>query len=305
MLVLAVAFIAASRLSGCAHPLADDAIELRSPEVSESSGLAVSRLNPSVIWTHNDSGDSARLFAFDLQGNCLAELTLDEVKATDWEDMCSFTHDGRSYLAVGDVGDNNRKRKKVAIHVFAEPHLGEVAEVASSSKPQQIQQLECDEYITIEVEYPQPVDCESLAYDPRRAEFLLCSKETLASNLYRVPVAFDLESAQKKKSREQQVKAVAEQVASIPLATAADISADGELLTISTYGPAFVLPRATHGGWETDPGRMRIFQLPNRRQGESICFSSDQKHVLLTSEFRPTPLWKLPFDMEKTSAFTE
>ena len=32
-------------------------------QITESSGLVKSRKYPSVYWTHNDSGDSARIFA--------------------------------------------------------------------------------------------------------------------------------------------------------------------------------------------------------------------------------------------------
>ncbi|MEM0924562.1 MAG: hypothetical protein AAGJ83_00855 [Planctomycetota bacterium] len=36
----------------------DDALELGSPELSECSGIAFSRVAPNCIWSHNDSGDT-------------------------------------------------------------------------------------------------------------------------------------------------------------------------------------------------------------------------------------------------------
>ena len=39
--------------------------------IRESSGLAASRLRPGVFWTHNDSGDKPRLYAFDTAGTHL------------------------------------------------------------------------------------------------------------------------------------------------------------------------------------------------------------------------------------------
>ncbi|MCA9179984.1 MAG: hypothetical protein KDA51_00990, partial [Planctomycetales bacterium] len=48
-------------------------------------------------------------------------------------------------------------------------------------------------------------------------------------------------------------------------------------------------------GWQTEGDQAAlIFNLPNRRQGESICFSSDGKRLWLTSEFIPTPLLEVP-----------
>ena len=38
------------------------------PDLAESSGLAISRRNPGVLWSHNDSGNAAVLFALDGSG---------------------------------------------------------------------------------------------------------------------------------------------------------------------------------------------------------------------------------------------
>ena len=43
-------------------------------EIREASGIAASRKNSNVFWTHNDSGDENRLFAFDEQGRHLGEI---------------------------------------------------------------------------------------------------------------------------------------------------------------------------------------------------------------------------------------
>ena len=40
---------------------------IKDDAVTESSGVAASRCNTGVYWTHNDSGDDAFLFAFNLQ----------------------------------------------------------------------------------------------------------------------------------------------------------------------------------------------------------------------------------------------
>jgi len=40
----------------------------RSPRVRESSGVAASRAHAGVLWTHNDSGDDAYVYATDLAG---------------------------------------------------------------------------------------------------------------------------------------------------------------------------------------------------------------------------------------------
>ena len=55
--------------------------------VTELSGIAASRAHPGVFYAHNDSGDSARFFAFDASGNTIGEFVLQGITAVDWEDM--------------------------------------------------------------------------------------------------------------------------------------------------------------------------------------------------------------------------
>ena len=56
-------------------------------EISEASGLVASRQNTNVLWTHNDSGDSSRLYALDTEGRDLGVYTLAEIDPRDWEDI--------------------------------------------------------------------------------------------------------------------------------------------------------------------------------------------------------------------------
>src|SRR5438309_1605081 len=39
--------------------------------LTEASGVAASRNNPGVLWTHNDSGHPAQIYALDTQGRLL------------------------------------------------------------------------------------------------------------------------------------------------------------------------------------------------------------------------------------------
>ena len=55
----------------------------------ESSGLAVSRRQPGVLWSHNDSGDGPNLYAIDLSGRLLATIPVANAAARDWEDIAS------------------------------------------------------------------------------------------------------------------------------------------------------------------------------------------------------------------------
>src|SRR3954469_1212980 len=46
------------------------------PELTEASGLIASHNNRDVLWTHNDAGDTPRIFAIDTQGRKLGIYNL-------------------------------------------------------------------------------------------------------------------------------------------------------------------------------------------------------------------------------------
>src|SRR5438105_1945139 len=56
-------------------------------ELTEASGVVASRNNSNVLWTHNDKGDSARIFAIDTQGRKLGVYTLLGATNVDYEDI--------------------------------------------------------------------------------------------------------------------------------------------------------------------------------------------------------------------------
>jgi hypothetical protein len=90
----------------------------------ETSGLAVSVRYPDVVWSHNDSGDDARVYALDRSGAVVARLDLEGIEARDWEAMdrgpCALDP-GTECLYLADTGDNVRRRDVLVIHLVPEP----------------------------------------------------------------------------------------------------------------------------------------------------------------------------------------
>lgn len=88
--------------------------------IDESSGLIHSRRYPEkdLFWTHNDSGDKARLFAVDSKGTLLREYKVSGATNYDWEEI---TADDKGNLIVGDIGDNGARRKEIVLYRFPEP----------------------------------------------------------------------------------------------------------------------------------------------------------------------------------------
>ena len=253
---------------------------LANPQISESSGLACGRRNRGVFWTHNDSGDSARVFAFTLRGEHVATYTILGAHAGDWEDMASFEAQGNGYLLLGDVGDNERRRQKCTLYVVVEPPVGTPERPAAG-------QVRVGRQMDFTYE-DGPHNCEAVAIDPTDGMIYLASKEDGGScKVYALPW-------QQPESRTAVVaKAVA--ALAIPAATAMDISPDGLRAVILTYGHAYEYARRDGEKWfEAFARPPRVLRMPKRRQGETVCYGPDGKTLYLTSEFAPTPLFEVP-----------
>ena len=76
--------------------------------ITEASGLAASRRNPGVWWTHNDSGGPNQVFALSDSGALLSTITLTNAENRDWEDIAVGPPSGHggATLYVADSGDN-------------------------------------------------------------------------------------------------------------------------------------------------------------------------------------------------------
>ena len=93
-------------------------------EIPEASGLAVSRRHPGVIWTHNDSGHAATLFALDLGGAVRGRVAV-PLRTRDWEDVSAGRCASHDCLYIADIGDNSLARRTIQIARVPEPALGD------------------------------------------------------------------------------------------------------------------------------------------------------------------------------------
>ena len=250
------------------------------PELTESSGLAASRATAGAFWTHNDSGDVARLFLLDGQGKTKMELRLRDTSAYDFEDMCSFRLDGKNWLLVADTGDNARKRNqrkpRAKLHLLEEP------------KPDGKRQHRVKVHRTLEFKYPDTShDCEGIAVDVAKREVLLITKSLnpFKTRMFRLPLL-----------PESDKLLTAELVCDlpVPIVTAIDLNPDGSRLFVMVPSRGFIIERKDNESWKSATSRApTTFAIPRLSQAESGCFTSDGGHLVVTSEGRSQPFWKL------------
>jgi hypothetical protein len=252
---------------------------LASQRIDESSGLACSRRRSAVFWTHNDSGDEARIYAFDKAGRDLGSCRLDDIRAYDWEDMVSFQWDGKSYLLLCDVGNNGRAAAVQIMYLVDEPRVDLQEGINADRLP--VRQI-------IHYSYEDDHrDCEAVAVDPTDRTLLFVTREKISPS-YVYSMSWPEPDPTK--------AFVARPIATLPfpLVTAMDVSPDGRRAVILTYGNAYEFVRRPGEDWSGAFARKaREIIMPVRVQGESICYGADGKTLYLTSEKLPTPLWEV------------
>lgn len=99
------------------------------PVLRESSGVAVSRMNVDVLWTHNDSDNEPVLYAIDITGAILGQFMVENATVRDWEDVsvgpCPLDVSS-DCIYVADTGDNLRRRSEYSVYIVTEPRLSEI-----------------------------------------------------------------------------------------------------------------------------------------------------------------------------------
>jgi hypothetical protein len=106
------------------------------PDVlDELSGIAVSARHPGVVYAHNDSGDSARFYAFRYDGVPLGEFHLDGADASDWEDMALGPCGDATCVYLADFGDNLQSRSDYSLYRVREPDVAATRPAGEVSLP--------------------------------------------------------------------------------------------------------------------------------------------------------------------------
>ena len=239
---------------------------LADKNLDEISGMVTSRTLPGLIYVHNDSGGEAAVYLLDSLGNNVGKIEFNNTKNRDWEDIAVGPGaDGKSYIYVGEIGDNNAVHDEVVIYRTPEP---DKLSAISSIIPQKIT-----------LKYPGGArDAESLMIDPISADIFIISKRDSVNTLYRL-------DADKFGAGEAEL----EELMKLPFtsAVAADISVDGSQILVKNYFSIFYWTRTTGESIEQAMRRAPV-QLPYspEPQGEAIGFLPNGKTYYTLSEKR-------------------
>ena len=258
---------------------------VESSAIDEASGIVASRRRPGVFWVHNDSGDSARLFALSSKGRSLATYEVLGAEARDWEDldigMGPIRH--LDYLYVGDIGDNQRRFDTVVVYRVPEPEVDPNVEVKAG--------------VTAVAEafrlrYPDgPHDAEALLVDPRTGALLIATKEREGpTQVFQA----DVRQPGPKPVGLRRIAELSLPASPLPggrLVTAGTLSRDGRWVLLKTYVSAYLWDRGDGtlaDAFQREPCRVPVALEP---QGEAAAFVGDRLDYVTLSEGKRQPLY--------------
>lgn len=255
-------------------------------ELVETSGVAVGRRDPSVLWTHNDDGSV--LYAMDTTGSLLGEWPV-QPRLRDWEDLAAApceVHGDCLYLA--DTGDNAERRSDgdAVIVRVAEPDPFAVAgasspdpssdvSVAVSGRPG----LEGD---VLPIRLPDGArDVEAVFVLPGERLHLVTKGRNHAVTVYRYPIPLRGDTVTL-----EEVQRLTDGPASLGnQVTGASATEDGRFVAVRTYQTIefFAVDGDTLARIEDGVVNLRTLR---ESQGEAVALGPDGL-VVLTSEGGP------------------
>jgi hypothetical protein len=237
-----------------------------SKKLEEASGLVASRANPDYFWTHNDSGNPAQIYLINNRAEIVMTCNLANSKNRDWEDITigQGPEPGKSYLYVGDIGDNEARHPYKIIYRFIEPTRNE-------------DNLTITEFETFAIQLSDGVrDTEAMMMDPLTNDFFILSKREDSIRLYQLPNPWSVGDTLH-----------AELKSTLPFSrvVAADISADGSEVLVKNYDQIYYWKRS---GSLSIPELLQtegtILNYNPEPQGESIAWQLNGNGFYTLSE---------------------
>lgn len=262
---------------------------LNSSAITELSGLAPIIGREKSYWAINDSGNKPELFATTEQGQLITTIGL-PVPNRDWEDLASFTSNGKNWVVVADTGDNLQRRGTSSLFFFQQPDLTKLP-----------QSLKLHHRIDFNYE-DGPRNVESMAVSAATKKIFLIAKESDSATVYTLPLVLDnpvgfltakrvggLHELFTTDDTKWWERNFAKRFLLAP--TALDISADDRLAVVANYRHAYLFRRAEGESWESAFSRKPEVLLTHRmEQSESIAFSPDSERVIVSSEGLHAPV---------------
>lgn len=257
----------------------------RSPDIGESSGVAASKCQNNVLWTHNDSGDGPFIYAFNVRGENLGTWRVDGAENVDWEDIALARHgDGKCFLYISDTGNNKLDREALTIYRVEEPIVTDKDKGRRKRNASTTSRAE-----SMRFRFPDRIqDAETLMVNQLTGDiYILTKRLTEPSNIYKLRWPPD----------ETAVTASFVGKLSVPsipngLLTGGDISSDGRRVIVCDYAKGYELslPKEATDFDDIWKQTLRPIDLGKRETGEAVAYIPDASAIVATSEKVYSPI---------------
>lgn len=261
--------------------------KIEASDIKESSGLSASECQD-VLWTHNDQGNDALIYAMDLKGAHLGVWRVAGAQNIDWESIATIKDaGGKCSLLIADIGDNDEKRTEVLIYRIPEPTANVETSSSSAARPLHTANAE-----VLKFKYPDGSNnAETVLAHPTTGDIYIVSKKKKGpAGVYRVKPVFGAGSV-----------AAAEKVAdmSVPskpegLLTGGSMSPDGTRVMLCDVKGAYeyVLSPGSNfdSVWSQNPVAVDV---GDRKQGEGVSYGRDGMTLYASSEGKNSPIYMI------------
>jgi hypothetical protein len=264
--------------------------QLQNKQLNEISGIAASGIFNDIYYIHNDSGDTSRFFSISPDGKLKNIIYFngdpkEALGVADCEDIAvgPGPQIGKSYVYVGDIGDNYAHRKYISIYRLEEkPAWAKDSLIKATAIP-------------VHLKYPDgPKDAETLMIDPLEKLIYIISKRKDTVGVYTTPLNYKPNDTLVLTKR---CKLFFEGIKPLKWITAGDISKDGRQILLKSYVKVYYWQRTGNKHiWQIMQNAPRELPYQVEKQGEAIGFTPDGKGYYTTSEgvFSPIYYYKAP-----------
>lgn len=291
-LILSAGFLLSSEVIADAVP--EKLFEIRFNPIKELSGIVKSKRFEDVFWVHNDSGDSARLFAINSKGKVLYPAYLnvygeifEEGKQEweghkisiasnmDWEDIAV----DEEMIYISEMGNNGNARRDLGVYVIPEPNPRAVGGTRIL-KFLPIRYPEQEEFPAKKWHY----DSEAIFTFKNRLYFITKHREAgkvmqleKGAVLYRLDTKYTDRFNILKRIDSSQVMAAI---------TGADMSPDGNRLAVIGYEQLWIFDKPPHGDrFFSSNARYLTLDMQHTGQVEAVAWL-DNETILIGNEAR-------------------
>ncbi|MVN89701.1 hypothetical protein [Mucilaginibacter aquatilis] len=260
--------------------------KLKSELNNETSGIAASSKHQNIFYIHNDSGDEGRFFAISPDGALMGifKYSADDAPGygvRDCEDIAvgPGPDSTKSYVYVGDIGDNGENYPNINIYRAEEPDLYSKADSTVRVK-----------HANLTLKYPDgPHDAETLMIDPLEKLLYIVTKRHKSVSVYTAPLLFNNnDTVTLTKRADLHFRGLQP----FKWIVSGDISKDAKQVVLKSYSRIYYWKREGNEPiWQTLQRKPQQPAYEQERLGEAIGFAANGRSYYTVSEGMKQPIF--------------